>query len=188
MAGQRVLIVGVGAIGREMCRLFSAFGLHVEGVGRTARTEDADFARIHAVADLQATLPRFDYIIMVAPFTPQTGNLFSDAAFGAMDSTAMFLNFGRGQQVDESAIIRALDTGQIAAAAIDVACNEPLPADDLLWTARNIIISPHSSGDYHTYLDDITKLFAENLRRYRNGEELLNVVNKKVGFIDNAAG
>lgn len=181
--GQRVLIVGVGAIGREMCRLFRAAGLHVEGVGRTARDDDPDFTTIHAVADLQSVLPGFDYVICMAPFTPETENLFTAAAFDAMSDTAMFLNFGRGQQVDETALVKALETGSIAAAAIDVARNEPLPDDDPLWAAPNLIVTPHSSGDYHTYLHDITALFVENLRRFRAGEPLMNVVDKTVGFV-----
>ena len=183
MEGQRVLIVGVGAIGRAMARLFKAFGLHVEGVGRTARETDADFEKIHASDDLLTTLPGFDYVIMMAPFTPGTENMFSDAAFDAMNEHTLFINFGRGQQVDEPALIRALEGEKIAAAALDVVCNEPLPEDDPLWAAPNIIITPHSSGDYHTYLHDITGLFVENLTRFRAGEPLVNVVDKQAGFV-----
>ncbi|MEQ8666276.1 MAG: D-2-hydroxyacid dehydrogenase [Rhodospirillales bacterium] len=183
MEGQRVLIVGVGAIGRAMARLFRAFGLVVEGVGRTARTDDSDFARIHAVSDLIATLPGFDYVIMMAPFTPETENLFSDAAFDAMSEKAQFINFGRGQQVDEPALIRALEGEKIAAAAVDVVCNEPLPPEDPLWLAPNLIITPHSSGDYHTYLHDVTALFVKNLEKFRAGEPLINVVDKQAGFV-----
>lgn len=183
MEGQRVLIVGVGAIGQTMANLFDAFGLHVEGVGRTARAGTGGFKAIHANSDLMTLLPQFDYVVMMAPFTPETKGLFGAEAFAAMAPHAMFLNFGRGQQVDEAALINALESEDIAAAAIDVACNEPLPEDDPLWAAPNLIITPHSSGDYHTYLHDITGLFVENLARYRAGETLKNIVDKQVGFV-----
>lgn len=187
MEGQRVLIVGVGSIGQTMAKMFAAFGLHVEGIGRSARDGFGGFHKIHAVDDLHSVLPNFDYVIMMAPFTPQTANLFDARAFEAMAEHAMFLNFGRGQQVDEAALIRALESEQISAAAIDVACTEPLPDNNPLWQAPNLIITPHSSGDYHTYLHDITGLFAENLARYRAGEPLHNVVDKQAGFITDPA-
>jgi len=187
MEGQRVLIVGVGAIGQTMANLFDAYGLHVEGVGRTARDGSGGFKTIHAVSDLHTVLPNFDYVVMMAPFTPETKGLFNAAAFEAMAPHAMFLNFGRGQQVVEADLIKALESEQIAAEAIDVACTEPLPAEDPLWQAPNLIITPHSSGDFHTYLFEITNLFVENLARYRAGETLKNIVDKQAGFVTTPA-
>jgi len=182
MQGDRVLIVGVGSIGREMARLFNAFGLEVSGVGRTARSGDPDFGEIAAVADLEDRLGWADVVMLIPPLTTETENMFGAAQFAAMKPTALFMNFGRGSLVDEAALIDALAQGRIGGAAIDVTRTEPLPPDDPLWGAPNIIISPHSSGDYKESLEDLTRLFLENLVRYRAGEPLVNMVDKRAGF------
>ncbi len=182
LTGRRALIVGVGSIGREMARLFRAVGLEVAGVGRRARSGDPDFGTIHAVADLDSVLGTADIVMLIVPYTPETENMFGAEQFAAMQETALFMNFGRGALVDEDALIAALATETIAGAAIDVARQEPLPADHPLWRARNIIITPHVSGDYIESLEDIAALFYDNLGRYMRGEPLRNLVDKHTGF------
>lgn len=183
MLGQKLTIVGVGNIGRTLAKLASAFGLDVTGVGRTARDGDPDFGRVLGQDDLNDALADADYVVMIAPLTAETRNLFDTSRFAAMKQGAMFINIGRGPQVDEPALIAALESGQVGFAALDVYCEEPLSKDNPIWSAPNTIISPHMSGDFTNHLEVIASRFLENFARFRAGEELINVVDKKRGFV-----
>ena len=179
----RVLVVGVGDIGREIARVCKAFGLSVSGVGRTARAGDDDFSIIHAQSDLNAVLPEADYVVLITPLTAETENIFGAEQFSAMKPSAQFINLGRGQLVDETALITALDTGEIASAALDVFREEPLLPENPMWDARNVVISPHMSGDFHGHLDVLAQQFFDNFERYRHAQPLLNIVDKQAGFV-----
>lgn len=187
MAGQKVLIVGIGSIGREVGRLCRAFGLRVSGVGRSARQGDHVFDAVHARRDLVTVLPGADYVVLIAPLTPGTENIFDGAMFAAMKPSAFFVNIGRGALVDEKALIDALDTGGIAGAALDVFREEPLSPDNPVWTAKHTFISPHISGDYHGFQTDLARLFLDNFHLYRDGLDLRNVVDKTIGFVPSGA-
>lgn len=186
--GRPVLVVGTGSIGRTIARLLRVVGMHVSGVGRTARQQDADFDCIYAVKDLDDVLGGFDFVINVAPLTDDTRGLFSRRQFAAMRTTARFINVGRGASVDEAALLEALRTGEISGAALDVFDAEPLPDDSPLWTANNLVISPHMSGDYVGHHRTLLEQFTANLRRYLRGETLLNIVDKTAGFVNLPAG
>lgn len=181
--GRRALIVGTGSIGRSIASLLGAVGMQVTGVGRTPREGDADFGRIHGIDELNSVLAAADYVINVTPLTEATHNLFSSIRFAAMKPAARFINVGRGASVDEPALKKALDNGIIAGAALDVFQTEPLPADSPLWSTENLIISPHMSGDFFGHERALVELFVENLRRYRAGIPLKNVVDKLAGFV-----
>ena len=181
--GKHALVVGVGSIGRAVGRLLRAVGLKVEGIGRSARDGDADFERIFAIGDLHARLPLADYVILITPLTEQTRNLFGAAEFAAMASHARFINIGRGALVVEADLLAALGEQRIAGAALDVFVEEPLPADSPFWRAPNCIVSPHMSGDYIEYQDDMALQFLDNWERYTVGETLFNLVDKKLGFV-----
>ncbi len=180
--GARVLVVGVGSIGREIARLLRAVGMVVEGVGRTARGGDGEFDRIVGQDGLIGCLPEADYVVLVTPLTAETAGLFGARAFAAMKRSARFINLGRGRLVDEAALIAALDAGALAGAALDVFETEPLPADSPLWRHPGIIVSPHMSGDFIGYPDAVAALFLDNFRRYLAGEPLRNLVDKALGF------
>lgn len=182
IAGARVLVVGVGSIGREIARLLRAVGMVVEGVGRMARGGDGEFDRIIGQDGLIGCLPEADYVVLVTPLTAETAGLFGARAFAAMKPSARFINLGRGQLVDEAALIAALDAGDLAGAALDVFETEPLPADSPLWRHPGIIVSPHMSGDFIGYPDAVAALFLDNFRRYQAGEPLRNLVDKALGF------
>jgi phosphoglycerate dehydrogenase-like enzyme len=109
--------------------------------------------------------------------------MFDAAAFGRMKPSARLINVARGQIVVEEDLIAALHKGQIAGAALDVFLTEPLPSDHPLWTAPNVIVSPHMSGDESGWLDALARLFAQNFRHWLAGEELLNVVDKHLGYV-----
>lgn len=183
MMGQKLAIVGVGNIGRTIARMATAFGLDVSGVGRTARDGDPDFGHVYGQDDLNNVLATADYVVMIAPLTAETRNLFDTARFNAMKPGAMFINIGRGPQVDEPALIAALESGQVGFAALDVYCEEPLSKDNPIWSAPNTIISPHMSGDFHEHLNVLAGKFLENFELYRGGGELTNVVDKARGFV-----
>ena len=183
LMGREVLIVGVGSIGREIARLLSAAGLKVQGVGRSARTGDADFGIISAVSDLDQCLAQSDYVVAIPPLTPDTHGLFGAKQFASMKKTARFINLSRGEVVDESALVAALETGEIAGAVLDVFQQEPLPEDSPLWSTPNLVVSPHMSGDYDTHQTTVAELFLDNLDRYARGDTLINTVDKVHGFV-----
>ena len=183
LAGQRAVIVGVGHIGREIATLLKAVGVQVTGVGRRARTSDPVFERIYAQSDLLPAVSEVDWVIGVLPSTPLTEHFFTQAVFAAMAPTARFVNVGRGTALDEPSLIQALESGDIAGAMLDVFREEPLPESDPLWQTPNLVISPHMSGDYTDFHKDMVQQFVDNLTNYRNGVEMFNVVDKRLGFV-----
>ena len=182
VAGKRALVVGVGSIGRAIGRLLRAVGMRVEAIGRSARDGGSDFETIHAIDELHARLADADYVVLITPLTEQTRGLFGADEFAAMKSGARFINVGRGALVVEDALLDALNQGEIAGAALDVFVHEPLPPQSAFWNARNCIVSPHMSGDYAEFEDTMAEQFIDNWRRYRAGEKLFNLVDKRLGF------
>jgi phosphoglycerate dehydrogenase-like enzyme len=161
LSGSTVLVVGLGAIGREVARLAEAFGMRVLSVRREH-------------GDLDELLPQADAIVVTLPLTDETRGLIDRERIGMMRTGAIFVNVGRGGVVDEDALVEALRDGRLAGAALDVFATEPLPADSPLWDLDNVIISPHTSALSVRENERIVELFAENLRRYLAGEELLS--------------
>ncbi len=182
IADKRVLVVGVGSIGRSVAQMLRAAGMSVEGIGRSARAGDTDFDAIHAIADLHAQLPRADYVVLITPLTEQTRDLFGAAEFAAMARHARFINIGRGPLVVEEALLAALRNGEIAGAALDVFVDEPLPPDSPFWSAPNCFVSPHMSGDYIEFEQAMINQFLHNWRCFRDGSPMINLVDKALGF------
>lgn len=183
--GQRALVVGTGSIGREIARLFRAVGMEVSGAGRTGRPGDEDFDWIYSSQDLAGIVHDYDYLVLAAPLTNDTRGLVNADVLAAMKPSAHLINVGRGELVYTGALTEALDSGSIAGAALDVVHPEPLPEGHALWGMENVIITPHMSGDTEDHLDDLGKLFIDNLQRYCSGEPLQNVVDKELGFVSN---
>lgn len=187
--GQRVTVVGTGSIGRATARLLRAAGMEVVGVGRTAREGDEDFTSVYAADQLSGVLRQSDYVVIAAPLTDTTRGMFGAAAFAAMKASARLINIGRGPIVDESALAEALRSGRLAGAALDVFEVEPLPPQSPLWRdTPGVIVSPHMSGDAVGWHDRLAALFETNFTRWRNGEPLLNVVDKRLGFVAAPSG
>lgn len=180
--GRTALVVGVGSIGRAIGALLHAAGMRVSGVGRTARSGDPLFGDVYSFTSLDRLLKDADYIINITPSTPDTRGLFSTDQFQEMKSGARFINVGRGDAVDEQALVDALRSKQIAGAALDVFAQEPLPEDSPLWGLDNVIVSPHMSGDVVESVEKLVDQFVDNLRRFVNGEPLNNVVDMKRGY------
>lgn len=182
LANKTALVVGVGSIGREIAVLLKAAGMQVVGVGRSERPGDPVFGSIHALADLDRLLEEADYVVNITPSTPATRGLFSHRRFERMKSTARFINVGRGDAVDEDALVRALESGTIAGAALDVFATEPLPDTSRLWELENLVVSPHMSGDVGDSHATLVAQFIDNLRLFVRGEPLNNVVDKQKGY------
>jgi phosphoglycerate dehydrogenase-like enzyme len=181
VAGQHLVIVGPGPIGRETARRARALGMTVEAVGRRPRQDD-DLGDVAGPEGLRAALGRADHVLDALPLTDATRGLLDADAIASMPRTAYFYNVGRGATVDEAALIDALRTGAIAGAALDVFVEEPLPADSPLWSMRNVIVSPHICGDVEGWEETVVALFVENLRRFVAGEPLRNPVDVRAGF------
>ena len=181
-AGRSVLVVGVGSIGREIARILRRMDFVVSGVGRSARGSDPDFGQVHGVSDLNNCLTEADYVVLITPLTSQTRGFFGASQFSAMKPSAHFINLGRGELVDEATLLQALQDDQIAGAGLDVFCTEPLPAESPFWDLDNVIVSPHMSGDYRGHQEAMADVFLENFERFRQGRELLNLIDKSLGF------
>ena len=181
--GAHAMIVGTGAIGRAIAALLSAVGMSVSGVGRTAREGDRDFGTVYASDDLADEVARADYLVLVAPLTEQTRGLVDDSVLTAMKPGARVINVGRGELLDSDALLKHLGSGHITGAALDVFETEPRTADPPVLTAEDVILTPHMSGDASGWKQRLAEVFADNARRYFRGDPLLNVVDKKLGFV-----
>ena len=146
-------------------------------VGREARTG------VHGPADLDRLVSRADWVIAAAPLTEQTYRMFDSHRFDVMQPSAFFVNVGRGQLVDEDALAHALTRRWIAGAALDVFTTEPLPEDSPLWQLPGLIVSPHMSGDTVGWRDELGDQFVELYERWAAGRPLVNVVDKKRGYV-----
>jgi len=182
--GQTLGIIGLGAIGSAVAVRARAFEMHTIGTRRSYREGDDHPAvdELFGTGHLHQVLARCDAVVVSAPGTPETENLFDADAFAAMKPGAVFCNVGRGSLVDEAALIDALTQGHLGAAVLDVTRQEPLPPDDPLWDAPNIFISPHCSTAQDRYNDKLFALFADNLGRHLRGDELRNVVDRAAGY------
>lgn len=182
VAGSTALVVGTGAIGREIARLLRAVGMNVRGAGRTARPSDPDFGSVVPSAELAQHVGWADHVIVVAPLTDATRGLVDETVLAAMKEDSHLVNVGRGPIVDEQALVDALRTGPLAAASLDVFSTEPLPAEHPLWTTPGAVITPHMSGDAAGWLDALAEQFVDNAHRWLDGRPLRNVIDKHMGF------
>ncbi|MGB3771021.1 MAG: D-2-hydroxyacid dehydrogenase [Rhodococcus sp. (in: high G+C Gram-positive bacteria)] len=183
ISGARALVIGTGSIGRATARLLRAVGMDVSGVGRTARTGDADFGTVHASTDLQSVVPGFDYLVLIAPLTDATRGLVGTHVLDAADPGVRVINVGRGELLDTDAVVDALQSGHVGGAALDVFDTEPLPADHVLWTLDNVLLTAHMSGDTVGWRDRLAAGFTRNAALFAAGEPLVNVVDKELGFV-----
>ncbi len=183
LAGGRAVIVGAGSIARAAGRLLRSMGLGVTLVGRSERDGDPGEGRVRAVADLHELLRSADWLIVVAPLTPETRGFIGAAELAQLPRGARFVNIGRGPTVVQDDLIEALRSGALAGAALDVFEEEPLPAASPLWDMPNVIVSPHIGGDEASTPLAFGEAFLANLERYLAGQPLANVVDKHLGFV-----
>lgn len=181
VAGKVLGILGLGQIGKLLAARATAFGMRVIGTKRTA--EPVPHVDLVLPPDRTEDLLReADYVVALLPLTPETRGRMGEREFRSMKPTGVFINVSRGPIVQEAALIRALREGWIAGAGLDVFEVEPLPADNPLYDFPQVIITPHVSGITPQFLERIATIFAQNLRRYANGEPLANVVDVARGY------
>ena len=187
IAGRRIVVTGAGGIGRATARQLARAGALVTCVGRHRR-EDPELGTVAAITELPSLLPTADFVIIVLPLTERTRGLFGQETLTQMRDDAWLINLGRGAIVAEAALIAALQSGTIGGAALDVFTDEPLPPQSPLWSLPNVIVSPHMSADFQGWEGALTGLFLDQLRRFRAGEPLTNVVDKELGFVPGSKG
>lgn len=184
LAGSTVGIVGMGAIGSRVARLAKGLGCRVIGMRRSFAARGPDPLADEGVppSDLPYLLSVSDYVVLSAPLTPETHHLIDAGALRSMRPSGVLINVGRGALVDEAALAEALAAGTIAGAALDVFTQEPLPSDSPLWDLNTVMLTPHASGGSDRYYERATEVFCANLRRYLDGESLLNRVEPNRGY------
>jgi phosphoglycerate dehydrogenase-like enzyme len=196
MRGQTLGIVGYGSIGRETARIAKqGFGMQVLALTRDGNKADRGYHE-PGIGDPEGKLPdawftrdrlrdvltQSDFVLISIPLTDETRRMIGETELRSMKPTAFVVNIARGEILDETALVRALKENWIAGAGLDVFAKEPLPTDSELWKLENVLMAPHISSAVPSYDDRAVDLFAENLRRYLRGDELLNLVDTKKGY------
>jgi D-2-hydroxyacid dehydrogenase (NADP+) len=174
LEGQKIVIVGVGSIGRRVAEFAKMLKLHVIGVRRSARRPDDPVDEMVHPSKLRELLPSMDYVMLTCPLTDETRKLIDGPALASMKPTACVINMARGEVVDEQALIDALKRKVIAGAYLDVFEQEPLPADSPLWDLPNVVLSPHNASSSQGNEKRATNFFVENIGRLTRGEPLVN--------------
>lgn len=180
--GSTMLIVGLGGIGTEIARRANAFGMRVIATRNSSRDGPAFVDYVGLANELSDLVGEADIVVNATPLTPATTNLFDATLFQRMKRTAYFINIGRGGSIVTEDLVEALNTKIIAGAGLDVTEPEPLPANHSLWSARNVIITPHMAGASRVKLDRMWAVMRENVRRYVTGEKMLSVVDVERGY------
>jgi phosphoglycerate dehydrogenase-like enzyme len=180
--GATLVILGMGSIGSELARMAGAVGMRVIGVRRDASRPAPGAERIVPPARLVEVAREADFLAVTAALTPQTRGMVSAEVLRALKPTAWVINIARGPIVDEAALAAALQEKRIGGAALDVFETEPLPAASPLWSLDNAILTPHVSNSSPKVRERSLALVAENVRRFKAGEPLRNVVDRAVGY------
>lgn len=196
MRGKTLGIIGYGSIGRETARIALALGMTVLALKRNPSDrrdtgwnppgvgdpDGAIPARWYGPEEREAILRDSDFITVTLPMTTLTQRFIGAREIAAMRPHAYIVNVGRGEVIDQDALIEALREKRIGGAGLDVFAREPLEADSLLWDLENVILTPHMSGAFKGYNSACCELFAANLRRYRAGQPLYNFVDRALGY------
>jgi phosphoglycerate dehydrogenase-like enzyme len=183
ISGLTLGLVGLGGMGTDTAyRAHYGFNMKVLAVDPKPLPKPDFVAELHSVEWLPKMAPQVDFLMSAAPHTPLTEGIFNESIFRSMKPTAYFINTSRGKLVNTPDLVRALKEGWIAGAGLDVAYKEPLPPDEPLWSAGNVILTCHSSGHSPRTIDRQMAIFTDNVRRYLAGLPLLNAVDKKRGY------
>ena len=180
--GSTMGIVGLGAIGEKTAEKAQGLNMRVLGLRRDPSRTSPHVDRMLGPDGLHELLESSDWVVLASALTPETRDLIGEPELKAMKDTACLINIARGQIVQEEILIRALREGWIAGAGLDVFAHEPLPPESPLWDMDNVVITSHHSGSTPHYNDRLIGIFIENLRRYRKGEPMINVVDKQLTY------
>lgn len=183
LCGATLAIVGLGDIGRALAVRAKAFQMTVLGVRhRPSLPRPPGVDEVYGEDGLDDVLARADHVVLALPATPRTDQLLDARRLGLMKRGAYVYNVGRGNAIDEAALVRALESGALSGAGLDVFATEPLPPDSPFYELENVVISPHSAGFSADYAERFGTLFADNLERYVTGRPLENVVDRDRGY------
>jgi phosphoglycerate dehydrogenase-like enzyme len=172
LEGRQMCIVGMGSIGREVARIAPHFGIEVTGVRRTP--DGTEPCRTFPVSDLHRLLPSVDDLVLTAALTPDSRGLLGARELALLPRGAHVINVGRGELVDEPALVTALESGHVGGAALDVFAVEPLETESPLWRLPNVIVTPHTAGRTPISAHRAAEIFTDNLGRFARGEPLRN--------------
>lgn len=170
LRGKSAIIVGHGSVGTEIAETLRGIGLHTEGITSAQHHQ------------LSTRIGFYDIVIIALPLTAQTEHLFNESLLSKMKTGAILVNVARGKIIDEAALVRALQNGTLAYAALDVFAQEPLAADSVLFGLPNVFMTPHVSGNYPAYTADVIEVFLANLKKYVKNEPLDFEINKQRGY------
>lgn len=187
IAGQTVGIVGYGDIGRAVASRAHAMGMRILALRRHAPSTlnanaDPFVSRFFKREELSALLAQCDFVVVAAPLTAETHHMIGDSAFAAMKTNAVVVNIGRGPVIDQAAMLRALAQRKIKGAALDVFEQEPIPPGDPIYKLENVLISPHCADQTKDWLDQAMQFFLQQYDRFRKGQPLENIVEKRLGY------
>ncbi len=182
LAGQTLLILGVGAIGERIARLAQTFEMSTIGMRSNPEKISPFVDKMVGSDRLHEVLAEADFVVNTLPHTGATSHFLGAKELAAMKSSAFLVNIGRGSTIDEIALIYALDNEMIAGAALDVVEQEPLPEDSPLWTMPNVLITSHYAGATPRYHERALEIFLDNLQRFQSERPLRNVVDKQRGY------
>jgi phosphoglycerate dehydrogenase-like enzyme len=182
LAGKTMLLIGVGAIGERTALIAAALGMRVLGIRRSPAGDLPGVEAIYGPAQLLDLLPQADFVVLTVPLSQATQGMIGERELRAMKPSSYVINIGRGGTIQQPALIQALRAGWIAGAGLDVFDQEPLPEDSPLWELENVLMTAHYAGLTPVYNQRALAIFLENLRRYRAGEPLENVVDKAAGY------
>jgi phosphoglycerate dehydrogenase-like enzyme len=182
LADKTLGVVGLGSIGATIARRAKSAGMTVVGSKRDISVPVEGVDQLFASDALHDLLPLCDFVVLALPATPDTVGLIGAAEIARMRHQAFLINIARGNVVVEAELIKALQTGAIAGAMLDVFEREPLPQDSPLWDMPNVIATPHVAGSPTNYAERIFPIFAENIGRFINGQALKNVVDLRRGY------
>lgn len=184
ICGKRVTVLGVGSNGSCFARMASALGARVSGVDARMSDKPAWLAALYPIDRLHEALRETDILAMCLPLTAETQGIIGEAELSLLPAGALIVNTGRGPTLDEGALVEALNSGRLGGAALDVFTEEPVPAGNPLWSARNLIVTPHVSGLTADRLNTerVFEIFRDNLGRWGKGEPLQNVVDVRKGY------
>ena len=183
LSGAVLGLVGLGSIGREVTKRASALGMRVVAVRKTTGNVSVNgVERVFPASELDQMLGAADYVVIAAPRTRETEKLFDEQRIAKLKPGACLINVSRGALVDEVALANALRSNRLAAAALDVFAEEPLPSDSPLWDLENLLITPHTAAVTDKLWERHYALVRENLRRYLAGDSLLGLVDKQKGY------
>ena len=179
LAGLSIGIAGLGAIGQHLASTAKHFSMYVKGLKLSpAAVPNVD--ELYILPELTSFLQDLDYLVITLPATDRTHHLFNAAALAQLKSETVLINVGRGTVVDQAALTESLQTKQLRAAVLDVFEEEPLPANDPLWSLDNVYITPHQAAV--SFPMDVVKIFVQNYQHFHQGQTLDYLIDFQKGY------